>query len=78
MIAVFIRDQKEFDMTFRNSTPNLFLWIKSVNDIRGREFIGVVQAQGWWHIDNKQMLHDMEYALDVLQERQPILFKKNK
>lgn len=78
MIAVFIRHEREFDMCFGESTPNLFKMIRNINDVRGIKFIGVVVVQGWWHMNSQGQLDDKERALAELEIRQPELFKKQK
>lgn len=68
MIAVFYkfeRDWRELD-----STPKkMFVKIRSIDDIRGRTFTGVLRLYDWYR-GEKSML----YAHDALRARQPELF----
>jgi hypothetical protein len=68
MIAVFTRyqkDYKELEMT----PKKMFVRIRSTNDIRGRNFSGVVRAYDWYR-GEREILE----AYDYLRVRQPEIF----
>jgi hypothetical protein len=68
MIAIFCkheRDFKELDPTPRK----LFRQIRTINDIRGIKFDGIIKAPDWYR-GNKEITE----AYDHLRIRQPELF----
>lgn len=69
MVAVFCKTIKEF----RNldvSPKRVFKRITDVNDIRGRNFIGIIRIGEWYDRD------DLVKAYEYLQLEQPELFNK--
>lgn len=69
MIAVFCRyerDYKELEPTPRQ----MFKRIRSINDIRGIEFTGIIKARDWYMGEE-----EIEEAYDHLRIRQPELFE---
>lgn len=71
MIAVFAMSENQFRNEIRFSTPGTLKFIRSTQDVRGRTFTGVIVMAG--------ALSDESWeAHEVLKERQPELFKRNK
>ena len=69
MIAVFCRYQRDFEEL--GATPeNMFVRVKSPNDICGRSFIGIIKCHQWYYGDRKMM-----EAHDELQRSKPELFR---
>lgn len=68
MIAVFVKTEREFkEMEF---TPvKNFIRIKNINNIRGREFSGVIRLRDWYRGDS-QIID----AYDHLRVRYPKIF----
>lgn len=69
-IAVFAKTEFDFNFVFGDATTGLFKHIKTIWDVRGKTFAGVVHMSGW-HIDNRNACD----AYNALKERQPEIFK---
>lgn len=69
MIAVFARSKKDMDVDIKVFPKYEFVYIESVESVRGRVFTGVVFCYKW-HENTKA-----EFAYDVLRTRQSELFK---
>lgn len=68
MIAVFSRYQRDFIEL--NPTPRQdFVRIRSVDDIRGLKFTGIIRMFDWYNGDKS-----ITEAYEVLKQRQPELF----
>jgi len=68
MIAVFCRYERDFKEL--EPTPGkMFRRIRSINDIRGVVFTGIIKDQGWYRGEK-----EITEAYDHLRVRQPELF----
>jgi hypothetical protein len=72
-IAVFTRDQREFEKLLRLRPSNMFIRILDERTLMGCKFAGIIEVDGWWDFNgnpNKKLCQ----AFDLLKERQPELF----
>ena len=68
MIAVFCRYERDFKEL--EPTPHkMFRRIRSINDIRGIKFTGIIKAHYWYRSEK-----EITEAYDHLRIRQPELF----
>lgn len=67
MIAVFCRRQRDFE-ELEPSPRKMFRRIKSINDLRGIQFTGIIKIYDWYREK------DIEEAYDYLRVAQPELF----
>lgn len=67
MIAVFCTRQRDFEEL--EPTPRkMFIRIRSINDLRGVKFTGIIKIYDWYREK------DIEEAYDYLRVAQPELF----
>lgn len=68
MIAVFCKNENYF-IELGATPKNVFKRIRSIEDVRGIKFTGVLAISGWY-VDSPKICE----AYDALEKRQPELF----
>jgi len=68
MIAIFCRYERDFK-ELKPTPINIFRRIRSINDIRGIKFDGIIRTFDWYRGDK-----EIVEAYDHLRVRQPELF----
>lgn len=71
MVAVFTKTQKEFENNFSCFPRGYFINVRSLDDIKGRLFTGVIECTGWYLTDD----HQINKAYKILRDRQPDMFE---